>query len=106
MRFQQTMFLFPLIPQMAYRHHRVEKYHPGAGKAHHLAHALTHVGLVAMDWTFAASTLSLAELAVVQTAVGIFKKQFAVIAQAAVPLFVTAIYFYHCRNGLLLTLNP
>ena len=91
---------------MAYRHHRVEKYHPGAGKAHHLAHALTHVRLVAMDWTFAASTLSLAELAVVQTAVGIFKKQFAVIAQAAVPLFVTAIYFYHCRNGLFLSLYP
>jgi hypothetical protein len=91
---------------MPYCHYWVKEYHSGAGKAHYLAHALTHVGLVAMDWTFAASTLSLAELAVVQTAVGIFKKQFAVIAQAAVPLFVTAIYVYHCRNGLLLTLNP
>ena len=87
-------------------HNWTEKYHPGAGKAHHLAHALTHVGLVAMDWTFAAGAFIVTELAVVQTAVGIFKKQFAVIAQAAVPLFVTAIYVYHCRNGLLLTLNP
>ena len=59
---------------MPYCHHWVKKQHPGAGEAHNLAHALTHIGLVAMNGAFAARTLSLAELAMLQAKVGIFKK--------------------------------
>ena len=77
---------------MAYRHHRVEKYHPGTGKAHHLAHALTHVGLVAMYWALTAGAFSLAELATLQAAVGILDEPTAFIAQSAVTLFISAIY--------------
>ena len=100
------LILFSLIPQMPYCHHRVKKQHPGAGEAHNLAHTLTHIGLVAMNGAFAARTLSLAELAMLQTAVGILEEPAAFIAQSAVTLFISAIYGYHCRNGLFLSLYP
>ena len=100
------LILFSLIPQMPYCHHRVKKQHPGAGEAHNLAHTLTHIGLVAMNGAFAAGTLSLAELAMLQTAVGIFKKLPATIAQVSVSLFITAIDGNHCCNGLFLSFYP
>ena len=91
---------------MSHSHQGMEEYHSWAGEAHHLAHAFTHDRVVAMDWAFAAGCLALAELAMLQAAVGIFQQLAATIAQVAVTLLVTAIDGHHCRNGLFLSLDP
>ena len=91
---------------MSYRHQGMEEYHSWAGEAHYLAHAFTHIGFVAMYWALTAGAFSLAEFAMLQTAVGILEEPTAFIAQSAVTLFISAIYGYHCRNGLFLSLYP
>lgn len=87
-------------------HNWMEKYHSGTGEAHDFAHTLTHIGFITVYRTFAASAFLLAELAMTQTTIGIFKKLPASIAHVAVALFVTAIDGYHYRNGLLFTFYP
>ena len=91
---------------MSYRHQGMEQYHSWAGEAHYLAHAFTHIGFVAMYWALTTGAFSLAELAMLQAAVGILEEPAAFIAQSAVTLFSPAIYGYHCRNGLFLSLYP
>lgn len=97
---------FSLGQQMSYRHYWMKKYHSGAGISHYCAHFFTHIGFIAMDWTFAASAFILAELAMFQTAIGIFEQLSAAIAQVAVSLFITAIDGNHCRNSSLLLFYP
>ena len=91
---------------MSHSHQGMEEYHSWAGEAHYLAHTLAHVGLVAMYWALTAGAFSLAELTMLQAAVDIFQQLAATIAQSAVTLFISAIYGYHCRNGLFLSLYP
>ena len=91
---------------MSYRHQGMVQYHPGAGEAHYLAHTLAHVGFIAVYGALTAGAFSLAELAMLQAAVGILEEPTAFIAQSAVALFISAIYGYHCRNGLFLSLYP
>ena len=91
---------------MSHSHQGMEEYHSWAGEAHYLAHAFTHIGFVAVYGALTTGAFSLAELAMLQAAVGILEEPTAFIAQSAVTLFISAIYGYHCRNGLLLTLNP
>ena len=98
--------LSSLGPQMFYCHYWMKEYHTRAGKAHHIAHFFTHIGFIAMDWAFAASAFILAELAMFQTAIGIFEQLSAAIAQVAVSLFITAIDGNHCRNSSLLLFYP
>ena len=91
---------------MSHSHQGMEEYHSRAGEAHYLAHAFTHIGFVAMYGALTAGAFSLAELAMLQAAVGILEEPAAFIAQSAVTLFISAIYGYHCRNGLFLSLYP
>ena len=91
---------------MSHSHQGMEEYHSWAGEAHYLAHAFTHIGFVAMYGALTAGAFSLAELAMLQAVVGIFQQLAATIAQSAVTLFISAIYGYHCRNGLFLSLYP
>ena len=87
-------------------HNRMEKNHSGTGETHDFAHTLTHIGFITVYRAFAASAFLLAELAMTQTTIGIFKKLPASIAHVAVALFVTAIDGYHYRNGTFLSLYP
>ena len=87
-------------------HNWMEKYHSGTGETHDFAHTLTHIGFITVYRAFAASAFILAELAMFQTAIGIFEQLSAAIAQVAVSLFITAIDGNHCRNSSLLLFYP
>ena len=53
-RFIQPVLLLPALYQMPYRHNRMIKYHPWAGKPHDSTNHLTHIRFVAMNsaiWT-------------------------------------------------------
>lgn len=53
------------------------KYHARAGKTHHLTHAFTHIGFVAMHSTISAGWFALCKLAIIQSIPSIAKQLFA-----------------------------
>ena len=80
----------------------VIEYHPRASPAHHLSHALTHSGLVAVDGAFLAGGLVVAKLAAVEASFGIAEQLGALSAQSIVLLAAPTIKLYHQGHRLLL----
>ena len=88
---------------MPYSLDGVIEHHPWASPAHHLPHALTHSGLVAVDGAFLACGLALAKRTAVEAGLGIAEQLGALRAQSLVLLAAATIKLYHRGySGLLL----
>ncbi len=76
---------------MLYSFYRMINYHPWARPSHHRPHLLTHVRLITMNRAFLAGRLLIAELAPIQTGLGITQQLRTVLTKLLVTFISSAV---------------
>jgi hypothetical protein len=69
--------------------------HTRAGITHHSTHLLAHIGLVAVYFTQATSTFSIAKRALRQAHMRIVQQRLTRLAQCGIALFISTVESYH-----------